>query len=212
MAQFGETFSPPDVHAPVLRVWLFESPAMPAAVLVVVGLAALSALRRSGKTRPGLITLGACAAVAAAMVVTSSLVTTDRERVREVSGAIIEAVAGNDTGAAGELMRPTVSLRMAFGATAESRESLLDQIGRLHTEATVRGARVLESRVDVRSPTVAVAYVRVKVDGSVSGFPIPPYSWWKMSYAIDGEPSSHAWRLAAIEPEFIVGIDNPAGR
>jgi len=212
LAQLGEAYSPPEVHTPVLQLWLFEKPAMPMVVLVVVGLAAMLSMRRSGKPRPGLITLGVCVLVAAGLFVSASVVTTDRERVSAVSRSIIEAVAGNDQRAAGELMRPTVSLRMSFGATAESRESLLNQIGRLHTEATVRGARVLDTRVDVRSPTVAVAYVRVKVEGNVSGFPIPPYSWWKMSYAIDGEPSSHGWRLAAIEPLWIVGVDNPAGR
>ncbi|MFT5422881.1 MAG: hypothetical protein ACI89L_000650 [Phycisphaerales bacterium] len=212
LAQLGEAFRPPEVHAPVLEVWVFEQPVMPMVVLVVVGLAAMLTLRRSGKARAGLITMGACVLVAAGLWVSSSLVTTDRERVAQVSRAFIEAVASDDQSAAGELMRPTVSLRMSFGARAESREALLNQIGRLHTEATVRGARVLESHVDVRSPTLARAYVRVKVEGSVSGFPIPPYSWWEMSYAIDGDPSSHDWRLAGIEPLWIVGVDNPAGR
>lgn len=212
LAQLGEAYSPPEVRVSVLQLWVFERPMMPMVVLVLVGLAAMVTMRRQGRPKPGLVTLGVCVLAAAGLLGSSMFVTTDRERVSAVSRSIIEAVAGNDPRAAGELMRPTVSLRMRFGATAESRESLLGQIGRLHAEATVRGARVLDTRVDVRSPTVAVAYVRVKVEGSVSGFPIPPYSWWEMSYAIDGEPSSRGWRLAAIEPLWIVGLDNPAGR
>lgn len=214
LGQFGEPYSPPEVPVPVVQVWVFEQPLMPVVVLVLVGLAAAFTLRRSGKPRPAALAIAAAGVVCVGLVLSSGLVTTQREHVAQASREIIRVVAENDRDAATEKMRPTVSLRMGFGAASDTREALLRQIDRLHSVATVRGARVLDTRVQVRSPTLAVAYVRVRVEGDVNGFPIPPYSWWELNFATSDDPASPggAWDLAAIKPLFIVGVDNPQGR
>lgn len=208
LAQLGEGYAPPEVPEPLLQVWAFEKPLIPAMLVVLLGVASLIVLNRAGQARRGLLACGIGLLLAGALFVSAALVTTERERVRTATRNLVAAVAEPDLAAAESLMRETVSLRMRLGASGSDRDALLSQIERLHAEAEVRGASVLDARVRLVSGTIATCYARVKVEGNAGGWPIPPYSWWELSFAKDDEQ----WRLSAIEPLWMTGIENPAGR
>ena len=81
MAQFGESFEPPEVPVPIPRAWLFEARLMPAAVLGLFGSAAAFVLNRQGKGKPALGCLLGGLGLAGGLFVSAALVTTERERV-----------------------------------------------------------------------------------------------------------------------------------
>ncbi|MFG0305942.1 MAG: hypothetical protein ACF8Q5_06975 [Phycisphaerales bacterium JB040] len=207
-AQLGEGYAPPQVNEPLFEVWAFERPLIPSIMVVLLGTASLIVLNRAGQAKRGLVACAVALLIATALFVSSALVTTQRERVRNATRSLVAAVAEPDLLDAESLMRETVALRMRLGASSSDRGELLAQIERLHAEADVRGASVLDARVRLVSDTIATCYARVKVDGSAGGWPIPPYSWWELSFARDDD----RWRLSAIEPLWMTGIENPAGR
>jgi hypothetical protein len=200
----GQANLPPLPEPPFHERWLFEQPFLPAAALVLAGVVASWILRRTGRRRAWVPAL-AGVALGATVAVTGLLVTTPRERVAAAARALVVAVRDNDQPALAAALHEQVQLRMrAVGAGPVGRQAILDGADRLARSFPVRAADVLDVRAAVYDGGAARTQVRVRLDAEQ----IPPYSWWQIDWQLD---DAGVWRATAVQPLWILGIDNPAG-
>ncbi len=185
---------------PVWRVWLLESPWLPAIGLAAVGVALFVALGRRQQARLG-AAIGGAAVLAAAMVVaTAFLVTTERERLIDGTKRFMRAAAAGDSAAVAPLLGEDVGLVIegaripGFGKAATLR--LVESV---EERFAFRDFGVVEAQAAVvgRGMGRAQAHVRVQPRDFY-----PSFSWWGLEWRKDG---GGEWRIEAIECLMIDG-------
>lgn len=210
---------PPALPAPTgIDHWLFERPLTSGVALAIFALACFLVLRSRGKQRLALVVGGGLATAACGAALAGMLVTTDRERIADQTGALIDAVARGDVRTVDGLL----SDRMVFilggrsgvvGAAEPSRPGA----GRGDTGAgagntdqspdkrwALVGVGAVGSRVDLTDHEstlkravldgrgVGRTQARITVKEPKMGFAI---SWWQFTWHREGD----AWRVRTLE-------------
>lgn len=201
---------PPLPEPPALERYLFETP-WPTAILIALGAVAVAyALNRSGKGRPAAWTALGGLLVAAGVVITGLVVTTDRERVADACRELVDATAAIAPERLDLILHPDVRATTRFGS-AHGSGPVVDFVRRRLPGAGISSARVLEVNAALTAGDLATTQVRVRVESDVA----PPNSWWRVDWqrdaSADPEDPAHGWRATRIEPLWILGVPNPGG-
>jgi len=180
---------------PLLQRVALESPLLPALGLLAVGvLAALLLARRAQGKVGGLIGL-ACVLAAAALLVSGSLVTTEREVVLSRTRTFVDAVAAADDRKADELIADSLNVKIA-GTTAASldRDALLGVIRSFDRSLTLSSYSVPTSQASIDGGGFARSQIEVRVTPERTEFPTT--SWWLLNWrrSPDG-----VWRINGLE-------------
>lgn len=198
-------------EAPIPTMLLLENPWILAGVLTLTALGALVILNSRGKARLGLITAGIAAAVAAAVVLIASAITTDRESIRRRTSELIDAIARADATAVDRLLAPvaTAGAEGRFGVEF-TRDELLDEVRAARANAgAYRSAdgigvleyRIREIRAGLASPTIGRTQANVVITPSASNFPTG--TWWELDW--DKHPDG-SWKVRRVELVWVAGI------
>jgi hypothetical protein len=198
VAFFGGPPPAPLPDGPFWERWLLEEPLWTAVALAVGGVVVFMILNRAGQARQGLIAAGAGLVLAAGVFVLASLVTTDREQLRNATGALVTAVAKADAAAAGELLAPEVRLRppAVVGRASMGRDQILAFVGNeMRGTYRIENYRVLQTQAALGGPTAGVTqtYVRVSPEQTRA----PTFSWWRLAWR---KGSDGRWLVTDIEP------------
>jgi hypothetical protein len=193
--------------APLLDRFVLEGPYPLAGALLAAGVAIVMLGRARLATRTLIAASGVCLALALGAVLAGTLIVTDRERITDRTRSLVSAVAGVRPAEVQELLAEDAALYAFFtGPKGLSRPEIMEMVSRdmsgtyrLH-DHTVREVRVL-----LEGPRVARAHVLVMVDPEETR--LQTWSWWRIDWVREAD----AWRVRAIEPLSIQGIEH-AGR
>lgn len=190
--------------SPLLERFLFEQPLLPVIVLGLLAAVALVAFSRRGQKKRGIAVAGVLAAVAGAVYLAATMVTTTRETLLERTRELIGATARADTGAVRALLTDDASLHTSGDIRRvlppiDDVVALLDGVDQyLGREYRLSSWEILDQQATVDGPNVARTLVRVGVDGDV--FSRTHYSWWRLHWTLGADGQ---WRCFEIEPRWI---------
>lgn len=193
-------------HAPLIERYLFESPTVPATLLVVIGLAVLIWGLKREKKAPPMIAALVLFALAISAYIVAGKVTTPREVLKERTAELVAAVAASDFQATRAMLSDNVRIGPSDNASgvARSRTPRITRIDQLEsamnlTRALVGSHQILETRAGLDSPAIGRTLVRVRVSGP-SG-ELLGHSWWEIEWRKSGE----TWLATRIEAIWIQG-------
>lgn len=171
---------PPLDAGPLHERIALERPILAAAIAAGAGLVIAWILRSRGQTRPALITAAAGLAAAALLFAAGTLVTTEREVLRERTRAIIAATAAADTDTLVPLLHPQARIVLPppieTMVRADDRDKVVAAVETyLGRRYTVASHRVREVQAQTDGPATARTQVAVTANGETGG---PVGSWW----------------------------------
>ncbi len=211
---FSEAPAPPTLPAPpALESVLFESPWL-VSFLLFAGGAVLYLVARHAK--PKLAVLGSSAAIlsAFALVATSFLVTTDRERLAAATESLVWAVARADSSRVGAALTDNCTLTVLDRPTNWSKTDLLRQIETSMTrQYAVRNRSANVSRVEACIDGSAVGRTQFRVQAVHDSTGAPVGMWWRINWRRSpstgpgGKPGE--WKASGLDLVSIDGV--PAG-
>tara|TARA_R110002073_G_scaffold152651_3_gene307458 strand:- start:92769 stop:93392 length:624 start_codon:yes stop_codon:yes gene_type:complete len=184
---------------------MFEDPILAVIGLGLLGILLMLALRTRGQHKQGLIVFGLALVVAASMWITSTIVTTDRERISNHATQLVHAVANGDESAMRSLLGESVRVQTRFAAAqgVDKVASLAaSRVPRLVDEYTIT-----EIRADLPGSQIGRTMVKLRVQGNS----VPGGSSWWMIHWQRPNTDSETWNVFYIEPLWIQGINNPGG-
>ena len=188
-----------------IELWLYEQPLLPAAVLILIALATLFALRRSSHfKRVGIPIALVASLLAAAIYVVGMSTVTDRELLKLKSVDLVQHVANNESMELRSLLDENARLNTRF-ASAEGAERIVS-LASTRNRGIVETAEVSEINAGLYGPQVATTQIRVSTEGNM----FPTLSWWRIDWTRPSETSDQ-WLVTHIEPIWIRGFTNPAG-
>lgn len=196
-AGVGRLPSPPWIEST-----LFESPWTGMVVLGAAGAVLFWWFNRMQQGRTGAIVLGAALAAAAGLFLTARFVTTERERLMNLTETLVATVAKADVDRLPSLLAPDVRV-MIFGRdrgfTAQSLPRWVDNMMRPGTGMyAIRDYSVGEIAATIDGPNVARTQCRVRV--TAESYPITSGSWWRITWRKDGAGAgSDAWKVTQID-------------
>jgi len=195
---------PPLPPVPLLERWVLENPWPPVIGLAAAGVVVFFILnaRGGGGARQGALAAGALALVAALCVVTSFLVTTQREVLVQRTRELVAAAAQPDLRALAPMLAEDVGLRVLGRAYTEDKAGIVGLVDRYI------GSEYRVTRHSVPSVTAhtddggagsagaaggrTLARVRVEVDGMTNR------SWWRLTWRRSGVAAGE-WTVVHIE-------------
>ncbi len=189
-------------QAPLLERYLFESPLVPVAVLVIGAVVFFVILNARARLRPAALAGGGLLALAAGVWVLASLVVTPRERLIERAGEVIDATASADTAALGPMLAERAEVRVGDRARYTGRAAILAGVEDYLGGGILESHRIADAQAVIDTPLTARAQLRVRHTGSG----VPTASWWLIQWrrASPGSP----WIVESIEPLWLAGIGN----
>lgn len=192
---------------PPLEHYLLESPQAAMVVLVLGAVVLWVVGSRRWSRQAVLIGVAAMVLAAGGIWAVAWRVVTPRERVRERTRELVAAVAAAAPERAGPLLADHAVLYMMFtGAAGMDKEGIL---GLLRTDMAgtyrLHDHRVRDVQVLLEGPKVARAHVLVMVDPEQTR--VQTWSWWRIDWVLEDQ-----WRVRAIEPISIQGVDRPGRR
>ena len=202
--------------APLLERFLFEQPLLPVIVLVLLAVVAVVAFAGRNQRTRGLILAGVLLALAGAVYLAASLVTTTRETLLERTQALIGATAEARTQTLRTLLTGDATLNTSGDIRrvlppVEDVGELLDQVDRYlgnrpASQFTITGWATRDQQATVDGRNVARTLVRVGVD--TYSFSRTHYSWWRLHWTLDDDDQ---WRCFEIEPRWIQFVGSADG-
>lgn len=185
---------------PALARYLFESPWVPIALLVVAGVIGFVVLNRQGKARQGVLALGGGVVVAAVLAIVALVVETPREFLIRQTRALVARTAAADTAGVRPFLSDRVTVVCALPVPLplpETKQALLDAVQQqLGNTMPIREHSVGGEQASIDGPNTARTQLRVWVtlerEQAVYGGPIG--SWWKIDWRKEGDD----WRVATI--------------
>lgn len=196
----------PDLPQPgPIEHWFFEAPALPAAIVLILGVLAFYVLRHTDHAkRIGLPALGLGVILGGAIYAIGSLTVTDREMLKLRARELVAATAAGDATALNSLLDPSVRVRAVF-ASVDGRDKVVG-LAKNRASRVVSSAQTSEINAGLFGPQVARTQIRVRVQGEM----LPTLSWWAVDWTRPSADSS-AWIATHIEPIWIQGFGSPAG-
>ncbi len=185
--------------------WVFESP-IPLALgclgLAVIAFGILRTTQHAKRIGVPILILGLM--LAGAILLAGFLVTTDAERLKAQSRALVVATANADESTLEPLLDEQVRVQTRF--VSQSGKARILALASSRASPIIESVSVKEVRVGLYGPQVARTQIKVKVQGDM----IPPLSWWTLDWTRPS-PESDDWVVTHIEPLWIQGVTNPAG-
>ncbi|MFG0300188.1 MAG: hypothetical protein ACF8K1_11370 [Phycisphaerales bacterium JB047] len=183
--------------------WVLEQPILPAAVLLLVALTTLFALRHSKHFKR----IGIPAALLAILCgigiyLLGSLTITDREQLRQSSRNLVQSVAESDRTTLRAMLDDDAQLSSVF-ASAQGADRIVT-LATTRNTGVVRSADVGEVNAGIFGPQVATTQIRVRTQGDM----FPTLSWWRVDWTRPSETSDD-WVVTHIEPIWVQGYANP---
>lgn len=183
--------------------WVLEQPILPAAILLLVALATLFALRHTKHFKR----IGIPAALLAILCgigiyLLGSLTITDREQLRQRSRDLVQSVAESDQTTLRAMLDDDAQLSSMF-ASAQGADRIVT-LATTRNSGVVRSADVGEVNAGIFGPQVATTQIRVRTQGDM----FPTLSWWRVDWTRPSE-TSDAWVVTHIEPIWVQGYANP---
>jgi hypothetical protein len=209
LAQLSDPIEVPALApGPVFERFVLVNPWPLAIVLVIAAAVAWVVLSRQGRTRHAGMAVGGLTLMAACIVAAASLVTTQREVLRDRTGLLVSAVARVDLDALDGLLADNVLMfaspdrlgsgtrTITPGGQPRDKAAILDTVRRyLGSAYPVKEHRVLETQVAVDGKQLARTQVHVRVTPEAA--PLMHRSWWRLEWR--REPDG-AWLVTGIEP------------
>jgi len=192
--------APPD---PIAHA-IFEAPVLPAVALAVLAVLAFVSLRAAGRPTTALVAGAAGVAAAGAVLVTASLVTTDREHVDRAARTLVDATATADEPAMRRLLADDARAVTRF-ASAEGRDRIVE-LASTRAAPRIKEHSIKGVEIELLGPRVARSHVRVRTEGLSA----PSRSVWEIDWTRD-DPDSPEWYATRITPLWIRGVSNPSG-
>ena len=185
--------------------WIFESPYLPALVLLAVGIFVFFLLRHSKHAKKiGLPTLAITSILAGVVFALGTLVKTDSENLKSRSQELVQATANADQAALSNLLDEHAAVKTAFGS-ASSKDKIIALV-RAKGTTNIESASTREIRVGIYGQQVARTQIKVRVAGDM----LPSNSWWQIDWTRP-DTTSDQWVATDIEPLWIQGVSNPTG-
>lgn len=186
---------------PLLSGWIFESPLAPAIVVLVGGALAFAVLR-ARNLHAARACLAAAVVLPIALIVTASMVTTDRERLIARAADLVAATATADAPRLRVLLGDQCTLIEPGSRRELDRDELLGAVSSRIPSFEIREHAVKETRAVVDNDRFARVQIKVFVSSKLGG---PNNSWWHLEYEKDG---AGAWRVTRIKPLAISGMNS----
>ncbi|MFO0835143.1 MAG: hypothetical protein U0638_09245 [Phycisphaerales bacterium] len=213
-AQISAILVPP--HAPprflgvasLFDRFLFENPWPLIGALVLAGAIGFTLLNRKGRITPALASIAAALVLSTGVWLAARIVTTDRERVRDLTIALVDATAKVDESALTPMLADDLTLYLKVGAITTDhsmdRTATLQQIRRsLGGLYKIRDWRITSSDITT-SGTQASA--RLSVSVTTEAYAIPHRSTWRVDWRREPDDT---WRVFAIELLEMPGLSTP---
>lgn len=213
-AQTSAIFVPP--QAPPLSLglaslfdrFLFENPWPLMGALVLAGAIGFSLLNRKGRVTPALASIATALALSAGVWFAARSITTDRERVRDLTIALVDATAKVDESTLGPMLADDLTLYLKVGAittdNSMDRAATLQQVRRsLGGLYKIKDWRITSNDITT-SGTQASAHLSISV--TTEAYAIPHRSTWRVDWRREGDGT---WRVFAIELLEMPGLSTP---
>lgn len=185
--------------------WVFEQPAIPAAILIFIALATMFAMRHRKQFKAVALPIGlVCLAGGVGVYLLGSLTITDREALKLRSHQLVQSVANADDTTLRSLLDDNARLSSIF-ANAQGADRIVE-LTKTRNRGVVRSAEVGEVNAGLYGPQVATTQIRVRTKGDM----FPTLSWWRVDWTRADE-TSNDWVVTHIEPIWVQGFSNPAG-
>jgi hypothetical protein len=116
--------------------------------------------------------------------------------VLEVTRRLVADVAAGATNGVDGALTPGAAIYSEQYPQGQPKAFILDKVGKFfgpNGQFPIQEHAVLESQVEVASPTQAQVQLKVRVTGRDYGFPV--ISWWRMDLA----PAGSGWRVSGIK-------------
>lgn len=194
--------------ASLIDRFLLENPWPLIGALVLAGTIAFSILNRRGKVTPALASIVAAVALSAGVWLAARSVTTDRERVRDLTVALVNAAAKVDESTLASMFASDLTLYLTVGAiTSDSsmdRAATLQQVRRsLGGLYKLKDWRITSNEI---TSSGGQASARLSVSVTTEAYAIPHRSTWRVDWR--REPDG-TWRVFAIELLEMPGLSAP---
>lgn len=202
-------FSTPNIpqlpSPPLLERILLDNPWPLVIVLGVAAIVIFVMLNGRGKLRAGLVAAGTLLLAAGGAYLTSVLVTTPREQIKQATRELIDATADVQLGRLEHLLDDDLVIRV-FGVPRDAGKtgtlSAVDR--RLGGQYVVREHSIQQMHATIDGPRVGRTHVRVHVGSDMGALS----SWWRVDWE---RGPDDIWRARRIEALWIPGIPNPGG-
>lgn len=207
LAQTSEgPYSPPPLPAPPrLAYWLFENPWPPVIALAAFAVVAFFIMNSRAQMRQGVLIAGGLLLVAAACILTSFLVTTDRERIAARTGELIAATAAADLRKLGPILASDIGLSVLERPAPQDKDGILDLVNRyMGNEVKVKQHSISELSAHVDRLGAGKTLVRVRVTADVAGMnDASNRSWWRISWRKTPDGEWQAVHIEGLQIDFV---------
>lgn len=197
----------PELPAPSpLEYWVLEQPLVPAAALVIAGILTLLIMRHRASFKRIAIPVSSALILAGITIyIVGTITITQREHLQERSDDLVQSVANADASTLRSMLEPNAQLSSIF-QSAQGADRIV-QIATTRNPGVVQSASVGRVNAGIYDGNlVATTQIRVRTQGNM----VPSLSWWRVDWQRQSDTES--WRVTHIEPIWIQGIPNPAGR
>ncbi|MCL4221464.1 MAG: hypothetical protein KJZ65_08835 [Phycisphaerales bacterium] len=196
---------PPLPSTPFFERFLLENPWPAIILLSLLGTALLLLFNARASLKPGLIAGGLLLALAGGFYLTSTMVTTPREQIKQATRELVGAAARVNLPELDRLLSDELTVRVTrLSRSAGKRETMQAVETILGSQHRVREHSILETQATLDGPRLGRTQVRVRVTSDYG----PLLSWWRVDWELtpDGQ-----WRARRIEALWIPGVPNPGG-
>lgn len=210
----GGTAVPSLPLPPPIERYLLESPWIVIGALVMAGIIALFIFNQRSKARLGLLALLIAFVLAAAVFVTSTLVTTERERLDARTRELITLTAKAELGALRPILSENVQVRLGGVPFRSGRDAILSDVDRLLAKQyPISSIDISEVQCTIDGPNVARSQVHVRAKSSAAMYDAPAGSWWLIDWRRDLDPSGQGtgeWRAGGINMLQLDFVSDPS--
>lgn len=194
--------------ASLIDRFLFENPWPLIGALILAGAVAFALLNRKGKVTPALASVVAAVVLSAGVWLAARSITTDRERVRDLTIALVNATAKVDESTLGSMLASDLTLYLKVGAITSDgsmdRAATLQQVRRsLGGLYKLKDWRITSNEI---TTSATQASSRLSVSVTTEAYAIPHRSTWRVDWR--REPGE-TWRVFAIELLEMPGLGTP---
>jgi len=199
-ADRGPYVPPPLPTTPILERWLLENPWPPAISLAAAAVIVFYVMRSRSQARQGAIIAGVLILAAGICVLTSFVVTTDREKLADRTRSLIAATATANISDLRPLMASDIGLNVLGVPFRESKEGILglvDQYMGSQYRVQQHSTSNLTAHVDRAGMGKTLVRVRVEVDGMANR------SWWRITWRSTAEGDWQAMHIEGLQIDMV---------